>query len=213
MWTRGQRSRTLSRGYVDSAHALSHVDMWTALTNCLIWMWNANDCSRTLSCGYPCGYVDTAYELSHLDVDSKRLLMNSLPWICGYLDSAHELYHVMRCSVLQCVAVCCSALQRDGFFYFFFLLPVFILRIDPFVICGFTPKGLGLFAALLLPSLRRRTALGKFFSLRLARFSRSLRISDLVLISSFTLRPFVSTAPGVPAVWRYLRPRGSGRAW
>jgi len=55
--------------------------------------------------------VDTAYELSHLDVDSERLLMNSLPWICGYLDSAHELYHVMRCSVLQCVAVCCSVLQ------------------------------------------------------------------------------------------------------
>jgi len=78
---------------MDIAYELSHnFHMWTALVNSLIWMWKANDCSRTLSCGY----VDTAYELSHLDVNSERLLMNSLPWICGYLDSAHELYHVMR---------------------------------------------------------------------------------------------------------------------
>ena len=122
MWIAPKRSRTLSCGHVDSAHELSDVDTWTALTKSLMWICGQRSRTVSFGCGkrttihelspvdigYSCGYVDTAYELSHLDVDSERLLMNSLPWICGYLDSAHELYHVMRCSVLQCVAVCCS---------------------------------------------------------------------------------------------------------
>ena len=116
MWIAPKRSRTLSCGHVDSAHELSHVDTWTALTHSLMWICGQR--SRTVSFG--CGTRTTVHELSPVAIHADMWIprTNSLIWmwmgndcswtLCrGYVD----IWIALTNSIMSCVAVCCSVLQ------------------------------------------------------------------------------------------------------
>jgi len=116
MWIAPKRSRTLSCGHVDSAHELSHVDTWTALTKSLMWICGQR--SRTVSFG--CGKRTTIHELSPVDIHADMWIpcTNSLIWmwiandcswtLCrGYVD----IWIALTNSIMSCVEVCCRVLQ------------------------------------------------------------------------------------------------------